>query len=52
LANEVTQDERDIASSAAIPETAPKTSDGSFITLSSVLFLEWQQMKRYLARLE
>ncbi|KAJ5244269.1 hypothetical protein N7489_004365 [Penicillium chrysogenum] len=32
LANEVTQDERDIASSAAIPETAPKTSDGSFIT--------------------
>ncbi|KAJ6190698.1 hypothetical protein N7519_000719 [Penicillium mononematosum] len=32
LANEVTQDERDIASSAAILETAPKTSDGSFIT--------------------
>ncbi|KAJ5791690.1 uncharacterized protein N7518_008701 [Penicillium psychrosexuale] len=30
LSNELTQDERDITSS--IPETAPKTTDGSFIT--------------------
>ncbi|KGO74809.1 hypothetical protein PITC_030870 [Penicillium italicum] len=32
LSNELTQDERDIASSAAIPGTAPKTADGSFVT--------------------
>ncbi|OQE39147.1 hypothetical protein PENCOP_c007G06122 [Penicillium coprophilum] len=32
MANELTQDQRDITSSAAIPETVPKTTDGSFIT--------------------
>ncbi|KAJ5861008.1 uncharacterized protein N7529_008318 [Penicillium soppii] len=32
LPNELTQDQREITSSAAIPETAPKTTDGSFIT--------------------
>lgn len=32
LANELTQDQRDIASSAAVPGSAPKTTDGSFIT--------------------
>lgn len=32
LANEVIQDQRDITSSSATPGTAPKTSDGSFIT--------------------
>ncbi|EKV11200.1 Alpha/beta hydrolase, putative [Penicillium digitatum] len=32
LSNELTQDERDITSSAAIPGTAPKAADGSFIT--------------------
>lgn len=32
LPNELTQDQRDITSSAVIPETVPKTSDGSFIT--------------------
>lgn len=32
LANEFTQDQNEITSSAAVPGTAPKTSDGSFIT--------------------
>jgi cardiolipin-specific phospholipase len=32
LANELTQDQRDITSGAAVPESAPKTTDGSFIT--------------------
>lgn len=32
LANELTQDQRDITASAAVPGSAPKTSDGSFIT--------------------
>jgi cardiolipin-specific phospholipase len=32
LANELTQDQNEITSAAAIPETAPKTTDGSFIT--------------------
>ncbi|KAJ5964273.1 uncharacterized protein N7479_004149 [Penicillium vulpinum] len=32
LANELTQDQQDVTSSAAIPDTAPKTTDGSFIT--------------------
>ncbi|CAI7620968.1 unnamed protein product [Penicillium glandicola] len=32
LTNELTQDQRDITSSAAMPGTAPKINDGSFIT--------------------
>jgi len=32
LANELTQDQREITSSAAVPGSAPKASDGSFIT--------------------
>ncbi|KAJ5446445.1 hypothetical protein N7491_002527 [Penicillium cf. griseofulvum] len=32
LASELTQDQRDITSSTAIPETVPNTTDGSFIT--------------------
>lgn len=32
LANEITQDQREITSSAAVPGSAPKTGDGSFIT--------------------
>ncbi|KAJ5157180.1 cardiolipin-specific deacylase [Penicillium canariense] len=32
LANEMTQDQRDITSSAAVPGSTPKTADGSFIT--------------------
>jgi cardiolipin-specific phospholipase len=32
LPNELTQDQRDITSSSAIPESIPKTTDGSFIT--------------------
>lgn len=32
LASELTQDQREITSSAAVPGAAPKTSDGSFIT--------------------
>ncbi|KAJ5106479.1 cardiolipin-specific deacylase [Penicillium angulare] len=32
LPNELTQDQREITASAATPGTAPKTSDGSFIT--------------------
>ncbi|KAJ5579228.1 cardiolipin-specific deacylase [Penicillium hetheringtonii] len=32
LANELTQDQRDITAAAAVPGSAPKTSDGSFIT--------------------
>lgn len=32
LPNEIAQDQREITASAAIPETAPKTTDGSFIT--------------------
>ncbi|KAF7719910.1 Cardiolipin-specific deacylase [Penicillium ucsense] len=32
LASELTQDQQEIASSAAVPGSAPKTTDGSFIT--------------------
>lgn len=32
LANELTQDQREITASAAVPGSAPKTSDGGFIT--------------------
>ncbi|KAJ5085899.1 cardiolipin-specific deacylase [Penicillium argentinense] len=32
LANELTQDQTDITASAAVPGSAPKSSDGSFIT--------------------
>ncbi|KAJ5678821.1 cardiolipin-specific deacylase [Penicillium macrosclerotiorum] len=32
LANELTQDQREITASAAVPGSAPRTSDGSFIT--------------------
>ncbi|KAJ5586909.1 cardiolipin-specific deacylase [Penicillium hispanicum] len=32
MANELTQDERDIVASTAVPGSAPKTNDGNFIT--------------------
>ena len=35
ITNEVTQDERNITASAAVPGSAPKTSDGRFITGNS-----------------